>query len=202
MKFMKKSIFLLPCVACAVVGVLLLASCSKDGAKGDTGPAGPAGPTGAAGAAGVQGAAGTANVIYSAWIDVIFDPVVDSTVTPLDTIAWTAEIPAAKLDNAILTNGEVKVYMNVSTSDNPAVFPLPITDLFALTGVQNVNLYFIPGAIELYSTEDASTFTTTGGKKAWQFRYVLIPGGTAARSSKIIDWNNYAAVKAYLGLKD
>jgi len=53
----------------------------------------------------------------------------------------------------------------------------------------------------LYSTEDASTFTS-GGSKAWQYRYVVIPGGTAARTAKTINWNNYAEVKAYLGLKN
>lgn len=33
-----------------------------------------------------------------------------------------------------------------------------------------------------------------------QYRYVLIPGGAAVRRN--VDWNNYEAVKTYLGLKD
>ena len=38
------------------------------------------------------------------------------------------------------------------------------------------------------------------GNQVFQYRYILIPGGKAARSA--IDWNNYAAVKKYLNLKD
>ena len=48
-------------------------------------------------------------------------------------------------------------------------------------------------ACEIYSNGDLTGVP---------FRYILIPGGTTARTAKIIDWNNYAAVKAYLGLKD
>ncbi len=36
----------------------------------------------------------------------------------------------------------------------------------------------------------------------YQYRYILIPGGTSARMAKSINWNDYKAVQAYLGLKD
>jgi hypothetical protein len=178
--------------------MLLIASCKK----GDTGPAGPAGaagPAGPAGAAGPKGDTGTANVIYSGWLDVTFRPVKDSATG--DTLAWVGSISAPKITNTILTTGTVKVYLNAGTAAQPVVFTLPITDLFALTGVLNLNVYFTQGTINMYSTEDASTFTDQG-QKVWQYRYVIIPGGVSARTGNTINWNNYAEVKAYLGWKD
>ena len=119
----------------------------------------------------------------------------------VDTIAWVASIPAPKLTNAILNTGEIKVYLNAGSPADPAVFPLPITDLFALTGLLNVNVYFTAGDINLYATDNAST-DVFNGQKFFQYRYVLIPGGVTARTSNKVNWNNYTEVKAYLGLKD
>lgn len=186
---------------------LIISSCGKDGDQGPAGPAGaagPAGPAGPAGSAGANGAPGTANVIYSAWTDVAYDAITDTNGTVVDTVAWIAEIPAAKLVDSILQRGEIKVYLNAGTTASPAVFPLPLFDVYVLTGVFNINLYFTTGAISLYSTDDASTIGT-GADKSWQYRYILIPGGTAGRTApggKTIDWNNYKEVQAYLGLKD
>ncbi len=177
-----------------------ISSCSKEGPMGATGPQGPTGPAGAQGASGPQGEPGTANVIYSEWLDVTFEPATDN--NSGDTVIWFAEIPAPQLDVAMLTNGEIKVYFNGGAPDDPAVFPLPLFDAYALTGVQNINVYFTNGFITLYSTDDASTFTDQG-VKVWQYRYILIPGETAAgRKKATIDWNDYNAVKKYLNLKD
>lgn len=178
--------------------VVIVTSCAKDG---DTGPQGPPGPAGAAGPQGVAGPAGpigTANVIYSPWLDVTYEAVEDQTTG--DPIAWVAEIVAPKLTAAILNNGEIKVYLNAGSTADPAVFPLPINDLYALTGISNLNAYFSLNTINLYCTENASTFTEQG-VKAFQYRYVLIPGGAPARMATV-DWNNYDAVKKYLNLKD
>jgi hypothetical protein len=154
--------------------------------KGDVGPAGPAGPTGSAGAAGSPGATGpkgdtgTANVI--------------------DTVLWGASITANKLTQPILDRGEIKVYMNWGTLTNPDIAPLPILDPF-FTGLI-INPEFLLQKIDLYSNFNAST-VTQGGQKYLQYRYILIPGSVAGRLSKpAVDWNNYNAVKAYLGLTD
>jgi hypothetical protein len=187
MKIMKKSIFLLPCVVCAVVGMLLI-SCKK----GDTGPAGAAGaagPAGPAGAAGVAGATGTANVIYSTWIDTatwVVDTQHNGAV--IDTLGYFANFNAPKLDLNILTTGEIKVYVNANTTADPTVFPLPYNN-----GSLFIDVAFFLNTIQLFSN---------GKLTGVPFRYVLIPGGTAARTYKSIDWKNYAEVKAYLGLKD
>jgi len=56
------------------------------------------------------------------------------------------------------------------------------------------------GSIYLYSNYNLSSFTTTAGEKAFQYRYIIIPGGVTARSA--VNWNDYTQVKNYLGLKD
>jgi hypothetical protein len=193
---MRKTLHLVSLIA-GIALIMMMVSCSKEGPQGPAGPAGPAGPQGSAGAQGQQGPAGTANVYYSQWIDVNFDPAVDQAG---DTIAWTAEISATRLTKPILDSGAVKVYLNAGSSATPAVFPLPITDIFAITGVLNLNVYFTLNKINMYTEVDASTFTDQG-TKYFQYRYIIIPGGVPA-GRQGVDWNNYESVKAYLGLKD
>ena len=192
---------------------LFFTSCSKTGPAGATGPAGPQGPAGAAGAAGTagatgaQGAPGTANVIYSAWLDVTFQPgdtATNRTTGKLDTLNYNAFIPAPQLVDSILNKGSIKVYWNAGSETDTSgsfVVALPFNDLL-LSGILT-NTYFSNKTISLVSNADLSTYTQNGNKY-FQFRYVLIPGGTAAgRNPKgAINWNNYAEVKKYLGLKD
>jgi len=177
--------------------------------KGDTGPAGPAGPqgpqgeqgqAGAAGAPGPKGDTGTANVIYSNWLDVTYaaDTVQNGTV--IDTVGYYANVPAAKLDSPILAHGEIKVYLNLGTSSNPAVVPLPYFDVYTTISISPA---FQIGNINLYSDLDASTVTQDGAKYL-QYRYILIPGSVSSGDLVVRppNWNNYKEVQAYLGLKD
>jgi hypothetical protein len=172
-------------------------SCSKEG---DAGPAGATGPVGPAGPAGADG---TSGIIYSEWLDVAYDPIVgdyDDDGVEDDTAAYETVIPADKLTSDILTTGEIKVFINIGTADNPVIYPLPYTDLFA---GYSINPSFSAQEIYLLATNSFQTFTNTeDGKKYQQYRYILIPGGTAARAGKKVDWNNYNEVKAYLKLKD
>ncbi|MGZ3924359.1 MAG: collagen-like triple helix repeat-containing protein [Flavisolibacter sp.] len=189
---MRKTLQLLP-FALAMAVVTLVISCSKTGPAGATGPAGPAGPqgpSGAAGPAGVPGAPGTANVMYSDWIASTWKPDTTMTGTVIDTVGWFFDITAAKLDTAILNRGEVKTYLNISTNAaTPVIFPLPYTD-----GQLIINPIYAPQIIELISN-----LRLNDGLKV---RYVLIPGGTHARTGNTINWNDYNQVKTYLGLKD
>ncbi|MEP6750768.1 MAG: hypothetical protein ABJB86_23740 [Bacteroidota bacterium] len=170
---------------CFSVAFLLLAnSCSKTGPAGPagTGSTGPAGPTGAAGPA---GATGTANVIYSPWLDVAFT---------LNNGTYAATIAAAKLDSLMLLKGEIKVYINTGYAAAPDILAIPFWNTSII-----INDEFKLNTINLSSNIDASTGTDASGKYQ-QYRYVLVPGGTGARSA--INWNNYAEVKKYLNLKD
>jgi hypothetical protein len=167
----------------------LMASCSKEG------PAGPAGAVGPAGPAGPIGPTGIANVKYSGWLNVTFAP-------NSDTSIWIGDINAPELVDSILSKGEMKVYWN-SGSDSTGdkfVVSLPTYDVFL--GV-TINPYFSDTAILLAASDDVSSYKL-GKYNYSQYRYVLIPGGvkTGGRYANVVDWNDYKAVKKYLGLKD
>jgi hypothetical protein len=171
--------------------IVFISSCKK----GDTGPAGPAGPTGPAGAAGASGPAGpagpagTANVIYSNWTDTVTYFFLTATTT--DTIVGVLKAP--KLTADILNKGEIKVYANLSTDPaDPFVVPLPLNDGLTLGPGGFIHDYFSIGEIDILSNRNIDGLP---------LRYILIPGGTAARTQKI-NWDNYKEVQAYLGLKD
>ena len=169
-----------------IFSLVLLAACSKEG---DTGPAGPEGPPGPAGPAGPAGPTGTANVIYSDWLDVAFEPNNDSS-------NWTARIFVPALTPEMLNQGELKVYINFNTVDDPVVFPLPYFD-----GAIIINPVFFTDSIALVSTVDASTIEDTGDK-FFQYRYILIPGGQVAALPNNVNLDSYAEVKKYFKLKN
>ena len=56
--------------------------------------------------------------------------------------------------------------------------------------------------IDLSSNYNMSTAVTTDGDTVRQYRYILIPGGVTTGRMRVVDWNDYKQVKAYLGLKD
>jgi hypothetical protein len=183
----------------ALFTIIFVISCKK----GDTGPAGPAGPAGAAGAAGAQGPKGdsaTANVTYSAWLDVSFlaDTVRDPSTHVLDTLDFYAVIAAPKLTATVISQGDIKVYLNFGTSANPDVVPLPYTDVIFTNGVSIVP-DFVPGQIILTSNVNPSTRTDSEGKKL-QYRYIIIPGTKPASLNPNLKWSDYNSVKKYLNL--
>ncbi|MBC8035081.1 MAG: hypothetical protein H7Y03_13090 [Chitinophagaceae bacterium] len=171
-----------------VLGMLLFSACKGD--DGGVGPAGPAGAAGTPGPSGSAGPAGTANVTYSAWLDVTFDSL------------GFASIRAPKLTASILNQGDVKVYFNFNTSADPFIVPLPCSVTNGALPNIEITPFLSIDTIGLESNYLLSTATNPAGAKIRQFRYILIPGGTAARKANDVDWKNYEAVKAYLGLKD
>lgn len=173
-------------IAALVVAVLIsFSSCSKEGPEGPAGPQGNPGPTGNAGP---QGPAGTANVIYSEWLDVSFEE-------------GGAEITATALTADILNNGDIKAYWNIGTAAEPFVVPVPAVvpiGLLVETPTEDQPDVFIDPYYSVGSILLSCNYNFDG-----LFRYILIPGGTAARKSgPAVDWNDYNAVKKYLNLKD
>lgn len=177
-----KHVFSVLSVTCVAFFTIFLSTtntgCKKgdDGAKGDT---------------------GTANVMYSPWTDVDYAPTLNNAG---DTVIWFATMAAPKLTKAILDSGTVKVYFNVGSSADPLIFPLPITDFYALIGISQLGVYFTVGNIELYCDLDAGTFTS-GGVKQGQYRYVIIPGGVPTGRSAV-NWNDYKAVQKLYNIPD
>ena len=167
--------------------VFLLAQCKK----GDTGPAGPTGPTGPQG---LKGDSASANIIYSDWLDVSYNADTVHSDGIIDTIGFYADIKATKLTSSVVSGGEIKVYVNLGSSDSAAVLPLPYLDIYSGA---SISPQFYVGDIYLYSNISAGTYTQ-GGKKHQQYRYVLIPGSVPASARPQIDWKNYDQVKKFL----
>jgi hypothetical protein len=196
---MKK--FNLFCSSLLLAVILIFASCAKDGDTGPQGPAGPAGPAGPNGPTGPQGPAGAANVVYSNWLDVTYQPdTIHNPDASIDTLSWSATINAPKLVDSIVNRGTVKVYLNMNLLNSGTAFvtPLPLADI-SIFGLF-ITPYFSTQQITLISNGDASSFTDSNVKYL-QYRYVIIPGNVPGRMATI-DWNNYDAVKKYLNLKD
>jgi len=191
---MRKTLQLLPFVL-GMALITTIISCTKEGPAGPAGATGPAGPQGPSGPAGPAGQTGTANVIYSDWLDVTFQVQKN---TNGDTLSWQGTITAAKLDANILSKGDIKVYVNLGTAATPTVVSLPI-DPFIWNAI--ISPVYQLGKITLIGDDNYSTFTSNNQKNL-QYRYILIPGGTTARTGQQINWKNYKEVQAYLGLKD
>jgi len=168
---------------------MFMASCGKDGADGAVGPAGPPGP---------KGDEGSNGVIYSAWLDVRFEPdTVHLAGGGIDTVGYYAVIDVPKLTPALLGTADVKAYINANDASDPTIYPLPYN------GSSGLYIQFMAYTqkIELYSNDDLSTYFNNG-KKYQQYRYMIVPGNAQARSAATVNWSDYAAVKAHLGLKD
>jgi hypothetical protein len=175
---------------CMLAIALTVTACKK-GDPGPQGDKGDKGDPGATGNTGTKGDPGTANVMYSDWLDVGFQLDQPSGV-------YFTLIQEPKLTDEFLSTGEVKVYINLGTPAEKVVSVLPYR-----SGTAQITPFFVEGVIELDANVNASTATDPAtGNKFRQYRYVLIPGGAHVRADKKVDWNNYAEVKAYLGLKD
>lgn len=169
--------------------VLLMTSCSKDGAAGPEGPAGPKGESGV----------GSSEVIYSEWLDVAYKPDTIHLVNgKIDTIGYFAAIEVPKLTKALLSTADVKVYLNSSDASDPTVYSLPYN---SSSGIY-IQAYAYVNTIELYSNVDVGT-VFSNGKKYQQYRYMIIPGNTQANAAAApVDWSDYVDVKAHLKLND
>jgi len=163
--------------------VMFIMSCGKQGA---TGPAGPAGPKG-------DSASGT--VYYSDWLDLTYQAdTIHNAQGKIDTIGYYAIIEAAKLTAAMLNTADVRVFINSNDASDPVIYSLPYNGASGLY----IEAYVYTQKIELYSNAQMST-VSTGGKKIQQYRYMIVPGNSKIT---VTDWSNYAAVKAYLRIKD
>jgi hypothetical protein len=172
---------------------LTVSSCEKEGPVGPAGPTGATGATGAtgpAGPAGANGKPGSVNLIASSWLDLGFQKDAEDNV-------FFAGIDVPEITAEILAKGDVRVFINLNTPDDPTIVPLPYT---GIGDTVKITFFAFPGGIEVDSNIDASTGETKDKKKVLQYRYVIIPNTVTARTS--VDWNNYEEVKEYLQLKD
>lgn len=133
------------------------------------------GDDGLAGTDGVDGAPGSANVIYSAWITA---PTAAAE-TVDGTYGVSTTINAPELSNDILSKGTILVYMSFGTG----VYTLPYTST-AGTFVNTITAISSLQKIKLFRFKHANDGTTVGLPTTLTWRYILIPGGKAATTSK------------------
>lgn len=167
-----------------MVCALSLISCAKDGKDGVDGVNGEPGATGP------RGATGTANVIYSDW----FTPSTYTQTTVYSIVHFRYVQAAPKITAAILDKGVVLVYAKLEGYQT-TIWPKGQVGLLPIT------LQLKPGSTT-YS--DVITYNCTAGKLTIDFsssinayttisnlhsyRYVIIPGGVAAK--RVTDTEN------------
>jgi hypothetical protein len=214
---MKRVNYLLMLLA---VGVLLITSCGKNGAVGPQGPTGPTGPQGPAGstgsagtngtngstgATGATGATGTANVIYSAWTT----PASYTKDTIFSTYHFDANIPAAKITQAILDNGTVLVYgkldgytATIWPTSQVSALPIVVTyEEGTTTYTDTWSSLITLGNVKIDFVDNGNLYG--GISNAHQFRYVIIPGAVlTATINKHVNFNDYSQVQQAFHLPD
>jgi len=148
--------------------VLLLISISAISCSSDDGK------DGVDGQAGVAGATGTANVIYSAWITA--PAAVAETID--GTAGMSTSINAPELSDDILAKGTILVYVSYGAG----TFTLPYSSLAGGT-VNTITAISTLKKIKLFRFTHSGV-GTVGLPTTLSWRYILIPGGVAAATSK------------------
>lgn len=175
------------------LAILLISLAFTQACKGPEGPAGPAGvgTPGQTGPAGPAGPAGTANVFYSSWAAA--GPWGKTTYNSL--VRSYIDIPAPRLTQDVLDKGVVLVYGKVNTSDN-YVRQLPITLKSQFTE-EFIDYTLSINSLRIWSTPIAATVDPSS---AYQFRYVVIPGGQAIRMN--YEKLSYEEAKVLFDIRD
>ena len=147
-----------------------------EGPRGETGLQGPAGPRGA------QGGAGIGNVMYSGWLPA-------NTLT--QPVVGRLEINAPRLTSAIMESGEVYVYMRLNNNLGEVYL---VGNEVSIGAVKVVFDYSIAtGRIWVINRDPGITIPGAGDPmKVFDYRYVLIPGGTPATHA--VNPEDYGAV--------
>lgn len=170
----------------ALAGMLAWAMVGCSGDDGATGPMGPQGPT------------GNANVIYSNWVTI---PATARDTTVDGTMLKYKVLPATQLTQARLDSALVLVYMRVGTI-GPYLLPYQST-----AGGKDNTLGDIlaVGKILIYRMTPSATTTAEliGMSSSIEYRYIIAPGNVlTSKAQEVIDWSDYASVKARFGLPD
>lgn len=161
------------------------------GEQGPAGPEGPAGSDGAEGPQGPQGEPGTANVIYSDWMNIDWNRDDDPTYKAM-------YIPESRVIGDFMAEGTLMVYAKDESSGDAIVVPLPYVSgsdflSFAIADFPSDGSQGI--IVVLTSTDGSNVSDFTGA----QVRYVMIPGGVAAKAEGDF-LKDYSAVAEYYGI--
>lgn len=172
------------------IAFMMVAGC--EGPEGSTGPQGAQGAQGEQGPEGPEGPTGTANVIYSEWMT-LSDLEAPSDTTVLGRTYRKWEIPASELTQEIIDQGTILVYFALEG----VVLPLPTT----FGGANPIYVTFAPfqsGTLSILAQNLDNT--ASGLNTSIQFRYILIPGGTASKQ-KLPDFSKYHETMEFYGIE-
>ena len=168
------------------------------GCEGPQGPQGEQGPQGPEGPAGDDG---TANVVYSSWIDIKWDFE--------GSYGASMELPESRITDEFMRSGIVKMYYKVESSSFVSISPLPYIDNDIMLEFRFGNFHsenFRGILLQIGALDDR--FIDQSDIDDWvgvPVRYVLIPGGVAAKSKMTIDEIKempYHEVKKRFGIPD
>lgn len=148
-----------------LISISTIACSSDDGVDGVDGAVGPAGP------------AGSANVIYSAWVSAPAGT--PETIDGTSGLSTSIAVPQLTAD--IMAKGTVLVYMTFGSGTN--IYPLPYTStaggsVNTITAISSLN------SIKIFRFKHANDGTTVALPASLSYRYILIPGGVTATTSK------------------
>lgn len=182
-----------------ILSVIMVLGSGLMGCEGPEGPTGPQGPQGEQGTQGPQGEEGTANVIYSDWTS--FDSANWSEAyTQFGQMRRDYPIDESAIDEEIMASGTVMVYVRIPGNTGDTIFVLPWV-LHITKGLQQMlNFEIHPGqiVINFFDLVDDSVDPGTFGDNV-EYRYIIIPGGTSAKTA-FPDFNDYYAVMEYYGI--
>jgi hypothetical protein len=90
----------------------------------------------------------------------------------------------------------------LSSATDAVVTPLPYIEPGNTEGSLGAYITFraVEGGVIIISNVNPGTGTDGNNNVVFQYRYVLVPGGVAARSA--LNWKNYQDVAKFLGWKD
>ncbi|GEP50480.1 hypothetical protein FNO01nite_11520 [Flavobacterium noncentrifugens] len=138
---------------------LLNNSCSDDGADGKNG---------------IDGATGTANVIYSEWLSMS----TSQNVTIDGTSGKAYDFAAPQITADVMAKGVVLSYLKF---DETNIFPTPYTSI-AGGFINTITSIPAVGNLKLFRFRHDAGGTVSIGSGV-EVRYVIIPGGVAAKRS-------------------
>ncbi|MBR3710844.1 MAG: hypothetical protein IKM99_07780 [Bacteroidales bacterium] len=177
-------------IACAIIAVVFMASCAKEGPMGPMGPMGPTGPQGPAGNDGyVNVASTTITVVPDDWY--------------WDETSWRVDFSYDAVTSDIYNSGVVLVYME----SNDTWRQIPMTFYYSDYDNQGNLIYcsssletsFYEGGVSVFWTEN--DFYDGYRPEEHRFRLVAIAAGYYAAHPEL-DLSSYEMVKETFNLAD
>ena len=119
--------------------------------------------------------------------------------TLFETFALRYTFAVQGAPSGVVNNGTLLMYFRPSPSD--AVYPFPVGSYNGQVNMQLESFTSTTCTILLFRGPGSAAVSELYDEDAASFRYVVIPGGTAAGGrSRTVDYGNYEQVISYYGI--